>query len=107
LRKGGVVNVTVGKGEDGKDKLVLDAIPEATPVKPKPEAEVEEAVEETEAKVSKPKAPKKSAPKDKDGGSAKARAMVDADVIAETTPPGAHRAPARKGSTVPRVPKSK
>jgi ATP-dependent Clp protease ATP-binding subunit ClpA len=104
LRKGGVVRVTVGKGEDGKDKLILDSISEATPVKPKPEAEVKEAAEEAEAKVTKPKAPKKSASKDKDGGSARARAMVDADVIASDDAP---KTPPRKSTTVPRVPKSK
>ncbi|MBW6420085.1 ATP-dependent Clp protease ATP-binding subunit ClpA [Rhizobium sp. XQZ8] len=104
LRKGGVVRVTVGKDADGKDKLVLDSIPEAVPVKPKPEAEVEEAAEEAQAKATKPKAPKKSAPKDKDGVSPKARAMVEADVIAEEAP--AKTAP-RKSGAVPRVPKSK
>ncbi|MND85964.1 ATP-dependent Clp protease ATP-binding subunit ClpA [compost metagenome] len=104
LRKGGVVRVTVGKDDDGKDKLVLDSIPEAVPVKPKPEAEVEEAAEEAKAKVAKPKAAKKSSPKGKDGGkgaSAKAKADDDGDVIAEDAPKP------RKSSTVPRVPKSK
>jgi ATP-dependent Clp protease ATP-binding subunit ClpA len=99
LRKGGVVRVTVGKGEDGKDKLVLDSIPEAVPVKPKPEAEVEEATEE--AKVAKPKVAKKAASKGKASSAAKAKADDDGDVIAEDTPKP------RKGSTVPRVPKSK
>jgi ATP-dependent Clp protease ATP-binding subunit ClpA len=104
LRKGGVVRVTVGKDDDGKDKLVLDCISETTPVKPKPEAEVEVAAEE--AKVAKPKAAKKSSPKGKDGGSA--AAMVDVEVIAsdEAPAPGV-KAATRKGSTVPRVPKSK
>jgi ATP-dependent Clp protease ATP-binding subunit ClpA len=106
LRKGGVVRVTVGKDEDGKDKLILDCIPETAPVRPKPEAEVEEAAEEAHAKVTKPKAPRKSAPKDKNVGPA--AAMTDVDVIApdeasvETPKPSP-----RKGSTVPRVPKTK
>ena len=103
LRKGGVVHVTVGKKEDGKDGLILEAIPEATPVKPKPEAEVEELSEEASPKRPKAKA-KKSSPKGKDGGPAKARAMVDADAVVSDSSP---RPPARKGGTVPRVPKNK
>lgn len=51
LRKGGVVRVTVGKKADGTEGLLLDSIPEAVPVKPKPEAEVEEATEEVKAKT--------------------------------------------------------
>src|SRR5690606_19042845 len=39
LRKGGVVHVTVGKQEDGTDGLILECVPEATPVKPKREVE--------------------------------------------------------------------
>ncbi|EJZ21380.1 ATP-dependent Clp protease ATP-binding subunit ClpA, partial [Rhizobium sp. Pop5] len=40
LKKGGVVNVTVGPKEDGKPGIVLEAIPDTAPIKPKPEAEV-------------------------------------------------------------------
>jgi ATP-dependent Clp protease ATP-binding subunit ClpA len=39
LKKGGVVRVSVGKKEDGKTGIVLEALPD-TPVKPKDEAEV-------------------------------------------------------------------
>ncbi|TCU20750.1 ATP-dependent Clp protease ATP-binding subunit ClpA [Rhizobium azibense] len=39
LKKGGVVNVTVGPKEDGKPGIILEAIPESAPIKPKPEAE--------------------------------------------------------------------
>jgi ATP-dependent Clp protease ATP-binding subunit ClpA len=105
LRKGGVVRVTVGKKADGSEGLLLDCIPEAVPVKPKPEAEVEEAAEEVKAKTAKPKTAKKSASKGKDGnGPAKAKAMEDGDVIAEDAPV---KAAPRKGGTVPRVPKAK
>jgi ATP-dependent Clp protease ATP-binding subunit ClpA len=104
LRKGGLVRVTVGKKDDGTDGLVLDSIPEAVPLKPKPEAEVSEATEGAEAKVTKPKASKKSAPKAKDDGPAKAGAMVDVDVITSEEAP---KAAPRKGTTVPRVPKTK
>ncbi|MGO7917475.1 hypothetical protein ACC702_39755, partial [Rhizobium ruizarguesonis] len=34
------VNVTVGPKEDGKPGIVLEAISETAPIKPKPEAEV-------------------------------------------------------------------
>jgi ATP-dependent Clp protease ATP-binding subunit ClpA len=106
LRKGGIVRVTAGKKEDGTDGLLLESISETARVKPKPEAEVEEAADEIKAKTTKSKPSKKSAPKakDKDGGSAKANVVDDGDVIAEEAP--AKSAP-RKGSTVPRVPKSK
>ncbi|MBB6509576.1 ATP-dependent Clp protease ATP-binding subunit ClpA [Rhizobium soli] len=106
LRKGGIVRVTAGKKEDGTDGLLLESISETARVKPKPEAEVEEAADEIKAKTTKSKPSKKSAPKakDKDGGSAKANVVDDGDVIAEEAP--AMSAP-RKGSTVPRVPKSK
>jgi ATP-dependent Clp protease ATP-binding subunit ClpA len=39
LKKGGIVRVSVGKKEDGKTAIVLEALPD-TPVKPKDEAEV-------------------------------------------------------------------
>ncbi|MEX2693799.1 ATP-dependent Clp protease ATP-binding subunit ClpA [Rhizobium mongolense] len=39
LKKGGVVNVTVGPKEDGTPGIILEAIPESAPIKPKPEAE--------------------------------------------------------------------
>ncbi|MGO7216361.1 hypothetical protein ACCS75_35705, partial [Rhizobium ruizarguesonis] len=34
LKKGGVVNVTVGPKEDGKPCIVLEAISETAPIKP-------------------------------------------------------------------------
>jgi ATP-dependent Clp protease ATP-binding subunit ClpA len=93
--------VTVGKQEDGTDGLILECVPEATPVKPKPEAEVEGTSEETGAKAKKPRKARKAPGK---GGEGKARAMVEADVIASDEAP---KTPPRKGSIVPRVPKSK
>jgi ATP-dependent Clp protease ATP-binding subunit ClpA len=90
LRKGGVVHVTVGKQEDG-----------TVPVKPKPEAEVEEASEEAGAKAKKSRPAKKS--KGRDDGEP-ARPMAEADVTASEEAP---QTPPRKGSIVPRVPKSK
>ncbi|HEX5935871.1 MAG TPA: AAA family ATPase, partial [Pseudorhizobium sp.] len=102
LRKGGVVNVTVGKMDDGTDGLLLECVSEAVPVKPKAEAEVEEASEESDgtAEARKPRSAKKGSGKD---GQAKARAMVEADISASEE---AQKTPPRKGA-VPRVPKSK
>ncbi len=40
LKKGGVVNVTVGPKEDGKPGIILEAVSDTAPIKPKPEAEV-------------------------------------------------------------------
>ena len=97
LRKGGVVHVTVGK-DDGTNGLLLDCVPETVPVKPKREAEVEEASEEGGAKAKKPRSSKKA------GGEDKARPMVEADVAVSEEAP---KTPPRKGSIVPRVPKSK
>ncbi|MBA4785998.1 MAG: AAA family ATPase, partial [Rhizobiales bacterium] len=98
LRKGGVVHVTVGKKDDGTNGLLLDCVPETVPVKPKREAEVEEASEEGGAKAKKPRSSKKASGEDK------ARPMVEADVAVYEEAP---KTPPRKGSIVPRVPKSK
>lgn len=89
LKKGGVVNVTVGPKEDGKPGLILEAIPETAPIKPKPEAELvhpEAAHEDGELKT---KPVKKTR--------------------AKTVPqpePEVRDAP-KKGSTVPKVPRKK
>lgn len=89
LKKGGVVNVSVGPKEDGKPGLILEAIPETAPIKPKPEAELvhpEAAHEDGELKT---KPVKKTR--------------------AKTVPqpePEVRDAP-KKGSTVPKVPRKK
>jgi ATP-dependent Clp protease ATP-binding subunit ClpA len=96
LRKGGVVKVTVGKKDDGKDGLILESIAEAAPIRPKPEAEVEEAEDEANAldsKISDVKPSKAKAAKKKADGD-------DEVLIEEPEKP-------RKSSTVPRVPKKK
>ncbi len=102
LKKGGVVKVTVGPQEDGKPGLVLEAIPEEQPVKPKPEAEVSEHDEEEgNAPAARAKASGHVEPDDAAG---------DAD-IAEVTDEAEDEKPEtatrRKGSTVPKVPKKK
>jgi ATP-dependent Clp protease ATP-binding subunit ClpA len=104
LRKGGVVKVTVGKKDDGKDGLVLESIPEAVPVKPKPEVEpeVEETTVKAKAGKAKTDAPSAKSPA-RDKPAPKAKLETDSDVLTEEPD---ERKP-RKGSTVPRVPKKK
>jgi ATP-dependent Clp protease ATP-binding subunit ClpA len=48
LKKGGVVTVTVGTKEDGSTGLLLDAIADTAPIRPKPEAEVGDVPAEVE-----------------------------------------------------------
>jgi ATP-dependent Clp protease ATP-binding subunit ClpA len=100
LKKGGVVTVTVGKKEDGTTGIVLDSVSETAPIRPKPEAEVVDAVVEVE---------------EDDGDTVKTRSRVGkagAASDARRSPKAA--APAgdvrdgkspRKGSTVPKVPR--
>ncbi|CAN7275568.1 ATP-dependent Clp protease ATP-binding subunit ClpA [Rhizobium sp. LjRoot258] len=90
LRKGGVVNVTVGPKEDGKPGIILEAVSDSAPIKPKPEAEVAhpEADDEDDGELKTKARPKKTAAK-------KAKAVVESEV----------KSPPKKGSAVPRVPK--
>ena len=103
LRKGGVVKVTVAPQEDGKPGLVLEAIPEEQPVKPKPEAEVIEhdADEGNDAPAARAKSPRLVEP-DVTAGEADIAEVTDE---AEDEKPEATTR--RKGSTVPKVPKKK
>jgi len=90
LKKGGVVNVTVGPKEDGKPGIVLEAISETAPIKPKPEAEVAHPEVDGE-----------------DDGELKTKAALKAR--AKTAPraePEVRDAP-KKGSAVPKVPRKK
>nr|WP_222858671.1 ATP-dependent Clp protease ATP-binding subunit ClpA [Rhizobium mesosinicum] len=90
LKKGGVVNVTVGPKEDGKPGLILEAIPETAPIKPKPEAELvhPEAVGEDDGEL-KTKPVKKT----------KAKTVPRPEPEVRDAP--------KKGSTVPKVPRKK
>ncbi|MBB3459544.1 ATP-dependent Clp protease ATP-binding subunit ClpA [Rhizobium sp. BK377] len=90
LKKGGVVNVTVGPKEDGKPGLILEAIPETAPIKPKPEAELvhPEAVGEEDGEL-KTKPVKKT----------KAKTVPQPEPEVRDAP--------KKGSTVPKVPRKK
>ncbi|ANM10436.1 ATP-dependent Clp protease ATP-binding subunit ClpA [Rhizobium sp. N324] len=90
LKKGGVVNVTVGPKEDGKPGIVLEAIPDTAPIKPKPEAEV--AHPETDGE-----------------GDGELKTKAAPKTRAKTVPqaePEVRDAP-KKGSAVPKVPRKK
>ncbi|AFL52086.1 ATP-dependent Clp protease ATP-binding subunit ClpA [Sinorhizobium fredii] len=91
LKKGGVVKVTIGTKEDGTEGLLLDAVPETAPIKPKAEVsrpggknvKPKKSEVETVAAEAGPKSkPKKSA-----------KAASDAVPL--------------KGRTVPKVPRKK
>lgn len=90
LKKGGVVNVTVGPKEDGKPGLILEAIPETAPIKPKPEAELvhPDAAHEDDGEL-KTKPVKKT----------KAKTVPQPEPEVRDAP--------KKGSTVPKVPRKK
>ncbi|MQB43161.1 ATP-dependent Clp protease ATP-binding subunit ClpA [Rhizobium sp. ICMP 5592] len=100
LKKGGVVTVTVGKKEDGTTGIVLDSVSETAPIRPKPEAEVVDAVVEVE---------------EDDGDTVKTRSRVGkAGTASDARRSPKPSAPAgdvqdgkssRKGSTVPKVPR--
>ncbi|MFD1326843.1 ATP-dependent Clp protease ATP-binding subunit ClpA [Mycoplana ramosa] len=88
LKKGGVVRVSVGVKEDGSKGIILDAVPETAPIKPKAE------IAAPARKAARPKKPKETVTADAaPRSSAKAAAS-------EATPP-------RKGSAVPKVPRKK
>ncbi|MEK1896972.1 MAG: ATP-dependent Clp protease ATP-binding subunit ClpA [Rhizobium sp.] len=90
LRKGGVVNVTVGPKEDGKPGIILESVSDSAPIKPKPEAEVAhpEADDEDDGELKTKARLKKATAK-------KAKVVVEHQV----------KSPPKKGSAVPRVPK--
>ncbi|MDR6758473.1 ATP-dependent Clp protease ATP-binding subunit ClpA [Mycoplana sp. BE70] len=88
LKKGGVVRVSVGVKEDGSKGIILDAVPETAPIKPKAE------ISAPARKTAKPKKPKEAVTAD-----AAPRKAAKA-AASEATPP-------RKGSAVPKVPRKK
>ncbi|MBB3453328.1 ATP-dependent Clp protease ATP-binding subunit ClpA [Rhizobium sp. BK313] len=101
LKKGGVVKVTVGKKEDGTTGILLDSVADTAPIRPKPEAEVVDAVVEVE---------------EDDGDTVKTRSRVgkagtasDARRSPKTPSSSSDDEPdsksPRKGSTVPKVPR--
>jgi ATP-dependent Clp protease ATP-binding subunit ClpA len=94
LKKGGVVKVTIGTKEDGSKGLMLEAVPETAPIKPK-------------AEVSRP-ASKSAKPRK---GEAKEPVAAEADPKAKPKKAAAKAskddAAPLKGRTVPKVPRKK
>ncbi|MBB4569678.1 ATP-dependent Clp protease ATP-binding subunit ClpA [Rhizobium leucaenae] len=101
LKKGGVVKVTVGKKEDGTTGILLDAVADTAPIRPKPEAEVVDAVVDAD---------------EDDGDTVKTRSRVgkagtasDARRSPKAPSSGSDGEPdnksPRKGTTVPKVPR--
>ncbi|NTE86281.1 ATP-dependent Clp protease ATP-binding subunit ClpA [Agrobacterium rubi] len=95
LKKGGVVNVSIGKRDDGTEGLKLDVVSESASVKPKPEAELKAAKTVSKAKG-----------KAKTSKAEKAEPDVDVAVL-DTEKANEAVKPPRKTNTVPKVPKKK
>ncbi|WP_377288533.1 ATP-dependent Clp protease ATP-binding subunit ClpA [Rhizobium sp. SG2393] len=89
LKKGGVVRVTIGEKPDGKQGILLEAVSETAPIKPKPE------IVRPARKSAKPKGEPELV-----AAEAKARAK-------KAEPDDKPEEPPRKGSTVPKVPRKK
>ncbi|WLR94339.1 ATP-dependent Clp protease ATP-binding subunit ClpA [Shinella zoogloeoides] len=96
LKKGGVVRVSVGPKEDGSKGLILDAVPETAPIKPKAE------IAERPAKQAKPRKAKETVAAE--AAPAKAKSSKKA-AEAKTEEPKDE--PTRKSGTVPKVPRKK
>ncbi|WP_242223069.1 ATP-dependent Clp protease ATP-binding subunit ClpA [Shinella zoogloeoides] len=97
LKKGGVVRVSVGLKEDGSKGLILDAVPETAPIKPKAE------IAERPAKQAKPRKARETVAAE--AAPAKAKSSKKA---AETKAEEPKDEPPRKSSSaVPKVPRKK
>jgi ATP-dependent Clp protease ATP-binding subunit ClpA len=96
LKKGGVVRVSVGPKEDGSKGLILDAVPETAPIKPKAE------IAERPAKQAKPRKAKETVAAE--AAPAKAKSSKKA---AEGKAEEPKDEPTRKSGTVPKVPRKK
>ncbi|MDX3929662.1 MAG: ATP-dependent Clp protease ATP-binding subunit ClpA [Shinella sp.] len=94
LKKGGVVRVSVGTKEDGSKGIVLDAVPETAPIKPKAE------ITTPAQKQSKPKKAKETVSATASSPRSRSRKPSEEPAASEDKGP-------RKGSTVPKVPRKK
>lgn len=94
LKKGGVVKVTIGTKEDGTEGLILDAVPETAPIKPKAE------VSRPTGKSAKPKKEKETVSADADSKAKPKKSSAKAANGAPDVIP-------LKGRTVPKVPRKK
>ena len=93
LRKGGVVRVSVGTKEDGSNGLILDAVPETAPIKPKAE------ITERPAKQAKPRKAKETVAAE--ATPAKAKSVKKPVEEPKDEPPR------KSSSAVPKVPRKK
>jgi ATP-dependent Clp protease ATP-binding subunit ClpA len=93
LKKGGVVKVTIGKKEDGSKGLLLEAVPETAPIKPK--AEVSRPTKNAKSK----KTEEKETVAAEAGPKAKPKKTAAKSGASDRTP--------LKGRTVPKVPRKK
>ncbi len=100
LKKGGVVKVTIGNKEDGTKGLMLEAVPETAPIKPKAE------VSRPAGKGAKPKkaAEKESVAAAEDGAKAKSKKTT---AKSSNKSGGSSGAAPLRGRTVPKVPRKK
>ena len=97
LKKGGVVRVSVGTKEDGSNGLILDAVPETAPIKPKAE------IAERPAKQAKPRKAKETVAAEATPAKAKsAKKAVEAKTEEPKDEP-----PRKSSSAVPKVPRKK
>ncbi len=97
LKKGGVVRVSVGPKEDGSKGLILDAVPETAPIKPKAE------IAERPAKQAKPRKPKETVAAE--AAPAKAKSSKKATEAKSEAPKD--EPPRKSSSAVPKVPRKK
>jgi ATP-dependent Clp protease ATP-binding subunit ClpA len=100
LKKGGVVKVTIGNKEDGTKGLMLEAVPETAPIKPKAE------VSRPAGKGAKPKkaAEKESVAAAEEGAKAKSKKTP---AKSSNKSGGSSGAAPLRGRTVPKVPRKK
>ncbi|ASP91232.1 ATP-dependent Clp protease ATP-binding subunit ClpA [Sinorhizobium meliloti] len=100
LKKGGVVKVTIGNKEDGTKGLMLEAVPETAPIKPKAEVSC------PAGKGAKPKkaAEKESVAAAEEGAKAKSKKTT---AKSSNKSGGSSGAAPLRGRTVPKVPRKK
>ena len=94
LKKGGTVKVTVGKKDDGTNGLLLEAIPDQTPVKPR-----------TEKTPPRSRAKSRKADQARSSGTGRGRKSGDGGI--EPVGDSGESPSSRKGSSVPKVPRSR
>ena len=97
LKKGGVVRVSVGPKEDGSKGLILDAVPETAPIKPKAE------IAERPAKQAKPRKAKETVAAE----AAPAKAKSSKKAVEAKAEEPKDEPPRKSSGAVPKVPRKK